>query len=67
MHGEALNAACPFCGDTKSVALEIDHDQWVVECLECGAIGPGCASPVEAWYTWSYRKQRMSVLIEAAV
>jgi Zn ribbon nucleic-acid-binding protein len=46
---------CPFCGNSKTIALEINHEEWGVECVECSAIGPTRSTPSSAWAYWNQR------------
>lgn len=49
------HASCPFCGEHRMIALEINKDEWIIECVECGAIGPTRSTPEDAWMFWNHR------------
>ncbi len=55
-----FQAPCPFCGEHRIIALEIDDDEWIVECVKCGAVGPSSSTPEGAWKFWNRRQAEKS-------
>lgn len=48
---------CPFCGEHRIIALELNVDEWMVECIACGAVGPTRSTPNGAWKAWNLRRK----------
>lgn len=49
---DSNNIICPFCGHQEGLLLEVDSGDWVVQCVGCGAIGPGQASSPQLALQW---------------
>ena len=61
---------CPFCNSTnlklESEWIDPDglygHEEWIVWCRNCGAIGPNQLSDTEAMRLWNLRRPMDSVM-----
>lgn len=49
---------CPFCGDEDTCLTDlsgIEHEVYVVGCVNCEAWGPEATSADDAWRFWNQR------------
>lgn len=65
----AITAACPFCGETMELDLEVrgywDYEAWRVWCRECKASGPERHLRKEAIKAWNERHKSPEATHEA--
>lgn len=54
--GESMTEPCPFCASTHTEIVEIDQEEWMVECRSCQTTGPIDRSPELAEIRWNYRQ-----------